>query len=581
MKTLALCLIVKNESKVIKRAIDSIKKYIDYWVIIDTGSTDNTTEIIQEELKSIPGELHHSEWKNFSYNRTELMKKSKGKADYLLVMDADETYELNNFNKEELNKTSYYIKVKGDFSYKRKQIVKGDLDWEYIGVAHEYIMSLNDKDEGDIDSIHALLYPKINNEHIKRNLKLLLDGLNSEPLNPRYLFYTAESYRDLSEYDSAIYFYEQRISTGGWDEEIFWSLYQIGICYEKNGNISQAKNYYLKAFEYRSTRAEPLYELARICREHNEYNQAVMYAEKGLQIVIPKDKLFILKDVYEYKLLFEFSISTYYIGRYKDSIESNRKLLKIKTPFEDQIRKNISFSIQKSNISPLNKFFDKIYCICRTDTPEKTKRMVKRFNILGIDAEIITASPGLPFFQYIMNNIKDKSGSRIDYYGEIGATLSHLSLIKRAKDYGYKNIFIFEHENMFVNDFNERCGEYLGCLNEDWDLIYFFNQMWNGWNDKHKFINSNKWFYSNGGLCANAYGINNKFYDIVLNYFNDKFHCIDLAYLYLQEEQKYQIYTSYPNLCCQEKQIAGVSNYVVDLFDRNCNMGNYKFNDYI
>ena len=41
-------MIVKNESAVIKRCLDSVKEIIDYWVIIDTGSTDDTKEIIQD-----------------------------------------------------------------------------------------------------------------------------------------------------------------------------------------------------------------------------------------------------------------------------------------------------------------------------------------------------------------------------------------------------------------------------------------------------------------------------------------------------------------------------------------------------
>ena len=43
-KTLCLCMIVKNEAKIITKCLDSISNYIDYWVISDTGSTDGTQE---------------------------------------------------------------------------------------------------------------------------------------------------------------------------------------------------------------------------------------------------------------------------------------------------------------------------------------------------------------------------------------------------------------------------------------------------------------------------------------------------------------------------------------------------------
>ncbi len=44
-------MIVKNETHIIKECLDSIHKYVDYWVIVDTGSTDGT-----QELKNLKGD---------------------------------------------------------------------------------------------------------------------------------------------------------------------------------------------------------------------------------------------------------------------------------------------------------------------------------------------------------------------------------------------------------------------------------------------------------------------------------------------------------------------------------------------
>ena len=73
MSTICLNMIVKNESHIIEKTLENIyqKFPISYWVISDTGSTDNTVEIIKNFFneKGIQGDIHHELWKNFSFNR--------------------------------------------------------------------------------------------------------------------------------------------------------------------------------------------------------------------------------------------------------------------------------------------------------------------------------------------------------------------------------------------------------------------------------------------------------------------------------------------------------------------------------
>jgi glycosyltransferase involved in cell wall biosynthesis len=89
-KTICLNMIVKNESHVIERCLESVKKIIDYWVIVDTGSEDGTQEIIKQVLKDIPGELHERPWINFEYNRNEALSLALDKADYIFFIVADD-----------------------------------------------------------------------------------------------------------------------------------------------------------------------------------------------------------------------------------------------------------------------------------------------------------------------------------------------------------------------------------------------------------------------------------------------------------------------------------------------------------
>ena len=63
MSTICLNMIVKNESAIIADTLDNIIRHmpIDYWLIADTGSTDNTVEIITDFFaqRGITGKIVH------------------------------------------------------------------------------------------------------------------------------------------------------------------------------------------------------------------------------------------------------------------------------------------------------------------------------------------------------------------------------------------------------------------------------------------------------------------------------------------------------------------------------------------
>jgi glycosyltransferase involved in cell wall biosynthesis len=90
--TLCLNMIVKNESKIIKRLLDSVVNVIDTYCICDTGSTDNTVELIQQyfQEKNIPGIVIYEPFKDFGYNRTFALDACNAiVAEYILLLDAD------------------------------------------------------------------------------------------------------------------------------------------------------------------------------------------------------------------------------------------------------------------------------------------------------------------------------------------------------------------------------------------------------------------------------------------------------------------------------------------------------------
>ncbi len=137
---LALNMIVKDEEHVIKTTLESIHKYIDYYIITDTGSSDNTKKIIKEffDSKNIKGEIHDVPWKNFGYNRTKALELCDGKCDYCWVIDADDIIVGDLVLPKVLNKDCYFLKYGRDFTYIEIKF----LDLKQSGNIMEFFMNI-------------------------------------------------------------------------------------------------------------------------------------------------------------------------------------------------------------------------------------------------------------------------------------------------------------------------------------------------------------------------------------------------------------------------------------------------------
>jgi tetratricopeptide (TPR) repeat protein len=158
--------------------------------------------------------------------------------------------------------------------------------------------------------------------------QLLEKALVDEPNNTRYVFYLAQSYRDAQEYESALKYYQKRVSMGGWDQEIYWSLLQTGLLQEqlKMPPETIIKSY-ITAYLYRPTRIEALYRLARYQRILGNHEAAYNTAQLGLALEKSKDALFVEHWIYDYGLLLEFSIAAYWKEKYFDALLVSNALL--------------------------------------------------------------------------------------------------------------------------------------------------------------------------------------------------------------------------------------------------------------
>jgi tetratricopeptide (TPR) repeat protein len=280
MPKICLNMIVKNESKIITRLLTSVLPIIDYYCICDTGSTDDTVEIITKffQKTNIVGKIPYEPFKDFAHNRTFSLHQCVNiPADYLLLLDADMVLDTSNIhNIEEFKKTltadAYYIfQGTEQFFYKNVRVVKNDPSISYWGVTHEYV-NLPDKSNIDLIEKSVLFIHDIGDggskkDKFERDIRLLKKGLEELPNDARYTFYLANSYRDAGQYENAIETYKKRIEIGGWIEEIWHSYFSIGNCYRSMNDMANAIFYWMEAYEKYPDRIENLYEIIKYYRE--------------------------------------------------------------------------------------------------------------------------------------------------------------------------------------------------------------------------------------------------------------------------------------------------------------------------
>jgi len=352
MKTVCLVMIVKNESAVIRRCLDSVRPYIDHWCICDTGSTDGTQDIIRETLEGIRGTLFQDPWIDFGHNRTLAVRRAKSRADYHLLMNADETLAASGEFRDSLTDDIMMVPVRGTTEYTVVGLITDRLDWRYVGPTHELITTDAPHSRSRLAGVTLTHHADggSRSDKFERDLRLLTKALEQEPDNPRYLFYLAQTYRDLGRHEQAIEWYTRRANAGGWDEEVFYSLYMVArLQHLLELPWETVLSSYLTAYEFRPTRLEPILEVARHYREHRQYQLGYAFSRLVMEIPYPEsDLLFVGRGVYEYELPLEYGICCYWLGKHDEAIRVNDAILatpNVSEGFREAAQRNRQFSL--------------------------------------------------------------------------------------------------------------------------------------------------------------------------------------------------------------------------------------------
>jgi glycosyltransferase involved in cell wall biosynthesis len=357
MARLVLTQIMKNEAHVITRMLNSIRPIVDIICLVDTGSTDNTIEVVKNwgEHNKIETHVFERPFDNFENSRNYSIQmarevtQGRGNDFWGFWLDADEMIEiLPNFNKNSINKDLYmfntYINV---MKYTRNECYKLDKPFRFYGPVHEFIVC-DDKNitSGLMEGLNVRVQMDGGSwkgnipEKYKSHAFVLEKYIDANRQDPRWIFYTAQSYHDSAcvpdnrqeneeRLRRSLKYYKERISRpDGYPEEIFYSQFRVGtIMRVLEEPFSQTLNELLKAYSIDPLRAEPIKAIIDHYLSVGEWHNAYLFSKFAKanfhqKNPYPQRLLFVDESLYIWKILEVHAAASFYTGR-KDEAKQN------------------------------------------------------------------------------------------------------------------------------------------------------------------------------------------------------------------------------------------------------------------
>ena len=369
--TIGLVMMVKNEKKRLQYTLDSIVGHVDCMIMYDTGSTDNTIELITDHAEKHKINLYmiQGDFVNFSESRNVVLKYADTiDVKFLLLLDCNDELrggdKLREFAKTQMiTETTGYLTCQHWWSgqydkYYNMRFVKASTDWRYMGSVHEWMKDISSSTDQPSFPVmrmpdNIILYQDRTVDDDKtgkrfvRDRDLLLKDHKKNPTEPRTLFYLAQTCSCMGNNEESFYYYKIRGNLEGFQEEKFHAYLRCGdLSKVLKHSWHDTLAWYMKAMEH-SDRAEPLVKIAQHYNETKKWFLAYGFAKMACQLAYPDHCiLFVDKKSYDYHRWHVLGIVSYYCGQYTDGKFGCQKAIEEGSHLELDT-KNLQFYLDK------------------------------------------------------------------------------------------------------------------------------------------------------------------------------------------------------------------------------------------
>jgi len=360
---LTLSMIVKDEELTLPRTLASVKPYVDRWIILDTGSTDGTRDVIRRELAGVPGEIFEEPFVDFATSRNRALELADEATEFVMWLDADDelvngpallTFLERERTKRGKDREVYYLRVEMGIRFDSPRVARARAGWRFRGAVHEILMRADRP-----PPVHRV--PDVILRHLpgrdseersrrrwERDVLLLEESAASDPGDTRSAFYLAQTYLWLARYEQAEPAFRRRISLGGWAEEIYESRMALARIAAAQGRPwSEVQERYLDAHAAAPHRAEPLHAIALHHDGLAQHALTFLFARRGLELPLPvKDSLFVDEEVYTWKLADLVASAGYWLGELAVGEAAARQAVR-NHPGDARLEKNLGFYLDR------------------------------------------------------------------------------------------------------------------------------------------------------------------------------------------------------------------------------------------
>lgn len=336
---ISFAIIMRDAEKTIGACLDSVKGFVDEYVIVDTGSKDRSVEI----AKAYTPTVHHFEWiYDFSAARNYAFGLCTG--DFVFWMDADDTINSEDVEKIKRLKLSDVDMVIMPYNYARdefgavisvvprERFIRRSLNRKWEEPIHECV-PLRDRQRFENIPIQHHKQHGTSERNLEILEKIVWDGSKfRDNINSRNIYYLGKEYQDFGKLDKAIVCLTEfvRLSNGFW-EDIYYAWYKLALCYLQLNNESEFFRCIFESIKIEPRRAEPYYQLGDYYIGKQKWNQAIHWFKMCLSVEKPADLLASYQPEY-YGWLPHLQLCVCYnnIGDVRKAFEHNEEVLKVR-----------------------------------------------------------------------------------------------------------------------------------------------------------------------------------------------------------------------------------------------------------